>query len=108
MNVLRPNTTPSSSRGPEGLSKKARPATLFSLGVILCALCCSIPLLVGLGLGGAALTVIGAYVERLGLVLMGLGVLGFIWGLVRRRKVASHGASCSTTCGCRTGVSQGC
>lgn len=108
MNVLRPNTPPSTSGSPVGLSKKARPATLFSLGVILCALCCSLPLLVGLGLGGAALTTLGAYVERMGLVLMGLGMLGFVWSLVRRRKEASHGPSCSTTCGCRAGVSQGC
>ncbi|MDY7226965.1 hypothetical protein [Hyalangium rubrum] len=107
MNDPRPNLPPSPPSGAARLSKKL-PVTFFSLGVILCALCCSIPLLVGLGLSGAALTAIGAYGERLGVAFIGLGMLGFIWGLVRRRKAASHGPSCSTTCGCRTGVSRGC
>lgn len=107
MNEPRPNPPPSTPSGAADLSKKA-PVTFFSLGVILCALCCSIPLLVGLGLSGAALTALGAYGGWLGVALIGLGLLGFVWGLVRRRKVASHGPSCSTTCGCRTGVSQAC
>lgn len=68
----------------------------------LCALCCSLPLLAGLGLGSASLAAIGFFAERAGIVLVALGALIGVVALVRRRnREQGCGASCSIDCSCR-------
>ena len=71
--------------GPTG-KKTARPGILLGIGLLLCALCCSLPLLAGMSIGGAALLALGGHVERIGIVFIALGALGFAWGLIRRRR----------------------
>jgi hypothetical protein len=55
--------------------------------------------LVGLGVGGAALTAIGVYAEVIGAVFLGAGVLAFALAMWRRR--AKHGATCAIDCACK-------
>ena len=84
------------------MSESKKPAALLSLGAIACAVCCSLPLLAGLGLGGATLTAIGAWAELAGVTLLGLGVLSA--GLVFWRRRQAHGAACAIDCACRDRV----
>lgn len=78
---------------------KRRAGLLVGLGIFACALCCSVPLLVGIGVGGAALLAFGAVAEKIGIALVGLGVIAFVWNIVRqRRKSIAEGASCSIDC----------
>lgn len=83
-------------------SDAKKPAILLALGVAACAVCCSIPLLVGIGVGGAALTAVGVWAETAGLAFLGFGVLAAGAVLVRRRQ--RHGAACAIDCACRTKV----
>ena len=69
---------------------RAHPGSLLGLGLFLCALCCSVPLLAGIGIGGAALASMGVHAESVGLVFLGLGVLGFVWKAFRRRRPCSN------------------
>jgi hypothetical protein len=80
----------------------ARPGLMFGVGLFLCALCCSVPLLAAIGIGGAALAAFGTYAESLGLAFLGLGLMGVVWGLVRRRRGNSQAGSCPVDCDCRT------
>ena len=84
---------------PQGTESKKPAAIFIALGVIGCAICCSVPLLVGLGVGGAALTAIGVWAETAGLAFLGLGVVAA--GLVFWRRRQRHSASCSMDCACR-------
>ena len=77
-----------------------KPATLLALlGVVACAICCSIPLLVGAGVGGAAITAVGVWAETAAVTFLGVG-LGAA-ALVSWRRRQRHGAACSLDCGCR-------
>jgi hypothetical protein len=83
------------SRQPSGASLPTKvrsfhfPAGLvLALGALLCALCCSLPLLAAIGIGGAALTALGGPAETIGIALILLGGLGLIWRAVRRRRSA--------------------
>ena len=73
----------------------------LGLGVTLCAVCCSLPMLAALGVGGAMLASIGAYADRIAPVFLGAGILTFVAVMLwsRRRGAA---ASCAADCGCRT------
>ena len=88
---------PPASPGSRGYKDKL-PGLMFGLGIALCALCCTTPLLVGIGVGGAALVAFGATFEKAGLLLVALGALGLIRAIVRRRR--ARAASCSTDCAC--------
>lgn len=74
-------------------------ALLLALGVAACAVCCSIPLLVGIGVGGAALTALGVWAETAGVAFLGLGVVAA--GIVFWRRRQRHGAACAINCACR-------
>jgi hypothetical protein len=84
-------------------SNPARPRVMVGLGLLLCALCCSVPLLAAIGIGGAALAAFGTYAESLGLVFLGLGVAGLIWGFLRRHRRRSQAGSCPVDCECQNG-----
>jgi hypothetical protein len=80
LSVQAPSTAGSTGKNP------ARPGILLGIGLLLCALCCSLPLLAGLGIGGAALLALGGHAERIGIVFIALAALGFGSGLIRRRR----------------------
>jgi hypothetical protein len=101
--------TSSQPIAPAGSCRRTRTALggrlALGLGVALCAVCCSIPLVAAAGIGGAALAAIGVYTERMAPVFLGAGVLAFAGALAwsRRRGV---GSPCATDCACRTAANR--
>jgi hypothetical protein len=79
----------------------ARPGLMFGIGLLLCALCCSLPLLAGIGIGGAALAGFGGHLESIGLGFLAVGAGGFVWGLIRRRRAGATADSCAVGCDCQ-------
>jgi hypothetical protein len=93
----RPETAPSCPNK----KPNARSGVMFGVGLLLCAVCCSAPLLAGIGIGGAALAAFGTYAELLGLALVGLGALGFVLSAIGRRRSLARANSCALDCACR-------
>lgn len=67
---------------------------------LLCIGCCSIPIVLGLGLGFSALAGLTVYFESaaLGMLMVTLGV--FVYMKYKQRK-ESPAASCEVDCGCK-------
>jgi len=65
-----------------------------SIGVAMCALCCTAPLLIGAGIGSAALLAYVGIGEKVGMALLALSVVGYLIARYRRR----HTAACSVHC----------
>ena len=80
------------------------PIVLGGLGLLACAVCCSLPLLGAIGLAGGVAAISGV-VEPLSAVLLVLGVVTGVVAFIRLRRGAgscraSVGASCATDGGC--------
>jgi hypothetical protein len=72
----------------------------LGLGVVLCAVCCSLPMLAALGIGGAVLASIGAYADRIAPVFFGAGIVAFVGVMLWSRRRAAM-SSCAVDCACR-------
>ena len=80
------------------------PIVLGGLGLLACAVCCSLPLLGAIGLAGGVAAISGV-VEPLSAVLLMLGVVTGVVAFIRVRRRrgscrASVGALCATDGGC--------
>ena len=65
-------------------------------GLGLCVLCCALPL-IGFSVGVASLTAIAFYIEKVGILLIGLAVILFFYYRNQNKKENS----CSVDCTCK-------
>lgn len=80
-------------------SGQKAPKFVLGAGILACALCCSAPLLIGLGIGGAALTALAAHAEKISAGLLALAVVTYF--VMRYRAARRTGATCSVDCASR-------
>lgn len=71
------------------------------IGISLCALCCALPI-IGTAIGMASLTALSFYLEKIGIVVLGLAAFFFWFAWYKRRKQAKAcTTSCETNCDCK-------
>ena len=71
------------------------------LGISLCALCCALPI-IGTALGMASLTALSFYLEKIGILALGIAVFFFWFAWYKKRKKAkAFTTSCDTNCDCK-------
>lgn len=71
-------------------------------GIVLCGLCCALPI-IGTAIGIASLTALSFYLEKIGILALGLAAFFFLYALYnKRKKVKSCTRSCDTGCDCKT------
>jgi mercuric ion transport protein len=80
------------------------PIVLGGLGLLACAVCCSLPLLGAIGLAGGVAAISGV-VEPLSAILLVLGAVTGVVAFIRFRRRSGScrapvGASCATDGGC--------
>jgi len=80
-------------------SGEKAPKFVLGAGILACALCCSAPLLIGLGIGGAGLTAFAANAEKISAGLLALAVVTYF--VMRYRASKRVGAACSVDCASR-------
>lgn len=83
-------------------TKKSWYKRLGWTGVVLCGLCCALPI-IGAAVGIASLTAISFYLEKIGILALGLAAFFFWYAWYSKRKKAKECAtSCDTNCECKT------
>lgn len=71
-------------------------------GVILCGLCCALPI-IGAAVGIASLTALSFYLEKIGILALGLAAIFFLYAWYNKRKKPKVCiTSCDTGCNCKT------
>ena len=70
---------------------------LSLLSLALCGLCCTLPV-IGIVVGVGSLSLIGFYLEKLGLLLVILTILSFLYSYYSKKKVYH---SCDINCNCK-------
>jgi arginine exporter protein ArgO len=66
-------------------------------GISLCAICCALPI-IGASIGVGALTAVAFYLEKIGILLIGTGIIFFLYFKFKKERTAP---SCSTDCNCK-------
>lgn len=71
-------------------------------GIALCGLCCALPI-VGAIAGISTLTAISFYLEKIGILALGLAGTFFIYSFYRKKQAAKACAttSCEVNCDCK-------
>ena len=70
-------------------------------GLALCGLCCALPI-IGAAVGMASLTVLSFYLEKIGILALGLAAFFFWYSWYgKRKKAKSCDTSCETDCSCK-------
>jgi hypothetical protein len=70
-------------------------------GITLCGLCCALPI-IGTAVGMASLTALSVYLEKVGILVLGLAGFFFWYGWYNKRKKAKRCVtSCDTNCECK-------
>lgn len=71
-------------------------------GVALCGLCCALPI-IGTAIGMASLTALSVYVEKIGILALGIAAFLFWYAWYSKRKNnKACTTSCDTNCDCKT------
>lgn len=72
------------------------------LGITLCGLCCALPI-IGAAIGMASITAISFYLEKVGIVMIGLAgfFIWYAWYSKRRKAKAACVNNCTTDCACK-------
>lgn len=71
------------------------------LGIALCGLCCALPI-IGAAVGMASLTALSFYLEKIGILALGLAAFFFWYAWYNKKKKAKACAtSCDTNCDCK-------
>lgn len=71
------------------------------VGISLCALCCALPI-IGTAIGMASLTALSFYLEKIGILALGLAAFFFWYAWYSKKKKAKACAtSCDTGCDCK-------
>ena len=74
-------------------------------GIALCGLCCALPI-IGTAVGMASLTALSVYLEKIGILALGLAAFFFWYAWYSKRKKAKAcSTSCDTNCECKTEAS---
>lgn len=74
------------------------------IGISLCALCCALPI-IGAAIGMASLTALSFYLEKIGILALGIAAFFFWFAWYKKRKKAKVCAtSCDTNCECKPGT----
>lgn len=84
-------------------SKKQNPTAkkLGWTGIILCGFCCALPI-IGTAAGITSLTAISVYLEKIGILILGLAAFFFWYAWYSKRKNEKVCAtSCETGCECK-------
>lgn len=68
------------------------------LGISLCALCCALPI-IGTAVGMASLTALSVYLEKIGIIALGIAAFFFWYARYSKKKKAK--ASCDINCDCK-------
>ena len=85
-------------------TKKSWYKRLGWTGIVLCGFCCALPI-IGTAIGMASLTALSVYLEKIGIIALGLAAFFFWYAWYTKRKKAKVCAtSCDTNCGCSTEV----
>lgn len=72
------------------------------VGIVLCGLCCALPI-IGTALGVASLTALSFYLEKIGILALGLAAFFFLYAwYTKRKKAKSCTTGCDTSCDCKT------
>jgi arginine exporter protein ArgO len=69
-------------------------------GIVLCGLCCALPI-IGTVIGMASLTALSVYIEKVG--ILAVGIAGFFFWYAwynKRKKAKACVATCETNCDC--------
>lgn len=85
--------------GLEPRTRERAPKYILGMGFLACALCCSAPLLIGLGIGGASLAAFAAHAEQISAGLLLAAVVTY--GVMRYRASRRTGVACSVDCASR-------
>lgn len=84
-----------------GTIKKNWSKRLGWAGIFLCGLCCAMPI-IGTAIGLASLTVLSFYLEKIGILALGITAFFFWFTWYKKRKQAKACAtSCETDCNCK-------
>ena len=87
-----------------GMTKKNWYKKLGWTGIVLCGLCCALPI-IGTAIGMASLTALSVYVEKIGILAIGLAAFFFLYAWYSKRKNAKAcTTSCNTNCDCKTEI----
>ncbi len=83
-------------------TKKSWSKRLGWTGILLCGLCCSLPI-IGTAIGMASLTALSVYLEKIGIVVLGIAAFFFWYAWYSKRKNAKAcSTNCDTNCDCKT------
>ncbi len=70
-------------------------------GIALCGLCCALPI-IGAVAGIGSLTAVAFYLEKIGILALGLAGIFFIYTYYQRKQAAKACAtSCDVNCDCK-------
>lgn len=84
-----------------GTTKKSWYKRLGWTGIALCALCCALPI-IGTAIGVASLTAISFYLEKIGILTLGLAAFFFWYAWhSKRKKEKACTTSCDSNCDCK-------
>ncbi len=85
-------------------TKKSWYKRLGWAGMALCGLCCVLPI-IGTTVGMASLAALSVYLEKIGILALGLAGFFFWYAWYNKRKKAKACATgCDTNCECKTGT----
>lgn len=65
------------------------------LGISLCALCCALPI-IGTAVGMVSLTVLSVYLEKIGIIALGIATFFFWYAWYNKKKKTK--ANCCVNC----------
>lgn len=73
-------------------------------GIILCGVCCALPL-IGAAIGLASITTLAFYLEKTGIAALVLAALFFSYSVYKtRKKTATCTTTCDVNCECKPGL----
>ncbi len=83
-------------------AKKSWYKRLGWTGIALCGLCCALPA-IGTAIGMASLVALSVYLEKIGILALGLAGFFFWYAWYSKRKKTKIGgvSSCDTNCDCK-------
>lgn len=82
-------------------TKKSWYKRLGFAGIALCGLCCALPV-IGAAIGIASLTMLSVYLEKIGILALGLAAIFFWYAWYSKRKKTKICVSiCDTNCDCK-------
>jgi hypothetical protein len=72
------------------------------LSIVLCVLCCALPI-IGASIGISAFTAWAFYLDKVGMILLGLAILLLAYAIYKKVKAKKKcSTSCSIDCSCKT------